>query len=310
MRSTVGRIVPGSAATVASVQSRLDDFEAVSASLDDKNLRDGAIDSAHLSTGLIMKSLTEGAIGEADPTHTAYGVGGTGLPSVPSWTTAPFNGTVVSTAGGTATVLSMGSAGKTISATQCLRVYWNLNVKPKYAASPWNDVVGGTGALGRYNVTSSAGFNIVTYSHHCWIAWLEWDTTSNALSNWVTVPGQDRPTTNLGGGYTGIKCSRTMATTLIPAWSVWRSSVDQGVDPGSEQDTSRKWLGIEGSHWDIPVGTTTVYGLRVVLGGLVHPYYSTTLSEDCLAVDPIVGGNSQVLLHTGGRIVATVMEIE
>ena len=111
--------------------------------------------------------------------------------------------------------MSFGLGGWTLSTTNILRVYWDLSVKPYYVtARPWTAL----GALGNYVFPQLGGGTInVATGVECWPFWLQWDITSNALANFVDVPGQG-DFNSTAGSYKGNALSDCSSTSVVPAF--------------------------------------------------------------------------------------------
>jgi hypothetical protein len=106
-----------------------------------------------------------------------------------------------------------------------------------------------------------------------WVTFLQWDVTDATLTNWVEVPGQSDFNTAIGAKF-GSAMGNTEATAVVPADLRYADIPDAGTLPRiSEQGTAR-WRGVSGAWYSAPGATRTVYGLRVVIKGIMHPWNS------------------------------------
>ena len=295
-----GRVQPGETTGATALDDTYDDYTQ-SAALNADNTRDQAFGIAHFAD-------SAGPIKYAGQDH----LGNQSLPTEasPALTTvssasgsAPTNPHVVQTSTGTETFLDLSSSSWSVTSGDVLRVWWHLNCKPKYTGTPWA-AAGVKGKLEFDNVTS--GTTVTTDSQHCWVAYLQWEKTSASLANWQDVPGQDDFLTVIDS-QTGSKLSETSSTTVIPAWLVVgnKDSDDGAIGTDGVPQT----LGYNAAYgmfaYDV-VTSATIYGLRVVIRGLMHPQHDSSGSPyaNLLVYDLNAVGE---LDYAGGRINALVM---
>jgi hypothetical protein len=284
-------IEAGDSLSASDLNSRFTAFSQNNA-LNATNTRDAAFDLPQMqSTGFMGKHFAHADIGKSDFHHAAPVV-------VASYTGATYpTPHVVEDGTGTATVLSLGASGWALEANKdIMRVYWDLSVRATYSGTPWT----GGGALGSFSI---AGGTTVATSASCWVMWLEWDITSNALATWAPVTGQQSFNANFTGALYGAALSQVGATSVIPVWIQHVDGATDGViGGGSLVNRELYWRGISGTYYALPGGNVTVYGLRLVVAGIAHPYHSGTTNY--LAWDSTVGGAGQTLEYTSGGITA------
>ena len=266
------------------------------------NHRDAAydlpqFDSPGVSTfGFIGKYQNSITIGKNDYKHTSsVTVSGTA-------TTPPAAPYVVGD-GVSPTVMSFGILGQAVAANEVLRVYWDLSVYPHWIGSrPWSGY--------DYNLISSGGggSTAVGTNGSCWGFWLQWDITSNALTNFVNVPQQGSFDTNLTGSIYGSPLSDTTATSVVPAY-IDRAIPDAGIVNSTPVQIAVGWRGISGA-WYYPKtsGSQTIFGLRLVFTGVLHPYYNAGTSSNALVHDTSWAGDAR-LSYNGGKMNAFIQRI-
>tara|TARA_R100000951_G_scaffold30186_3_gene26037 strand:+ start:2266 stop:3159 length:894 start_codon:yes stop_codon:yes gene_type:complete len=288
-----GRIVDGDQVAAADLNTRFTDY-AQTGALNRFNTRDGAVDLPQLATGVVFTGGASSTIGRDDWKHAAFNTvsGQTGTPAAPH---------IVSDATPTPTVLSLGASGFAVTTSNVLRVYWDLSVKPYYTTSrPWTAV----GALGNYTFDqiSSGTINVATGSE-VWPFWLQWDVTSNALANFVDVPGQGDFNTTVGS-YKGNALASCGSTSVVPAFLETAAAPSRG-DFNSVLTVDIGWTSVAGAwHYTRALGATTVFGLRVVFTGVCHPF--NTGGANYLVRDDAVSTNAR-LDYNGGRLQAVLM---
>lgn len=201
------------------------------------------------------------------------------------------------------TVMSFGAAGQTVAANEVLRVYWDLSVYPHWIGSrPWsaydyNNIAHGGGGSTAIGTNSS-----------CWPFWLQWDITSNALTNFVNVPQQGSFDTNFTGSIYGSPLSDTMATSVVPAY-IDRGLPSAGTLPHTPVQIAVGWRGISGT-WYYPKtsGSQTIYGLRLVFTGVCHAYYNAGTSSNALVHDTNWADEAR-LSYNGGKLHAFIQRV-
>ena len=300
-RITRAPVSAGQTITATDLNGAYSDFNQPGA-LNADNTRDQAFDLPHFQNVVIVKNSQVDILGNAGMQHTAP------LTTCPSSTAWPPTLHPVQNSVGNQTLLSFGANGWSCVLGDCLRVWWNLSVYPQHTGNPPNTV----GALGRYTVPDTAvGTVILSDGFHCWLAYLEWDITSNALANFVPVPGQVTPVQNVGGtGQDGIAVQSMNGSTTISAWVNYSfGAADEGrMPPGNDGSVDdHGWFAAYGMYVTPFIGATTVYGIRLVLTGILHPYNDNT--NNYLVYDYVVGGANQKLEYKGGRISAVQMRV-
>lgn len=300
-RITRGPVSAGQTVTATDLNGAYNDFNQPGA-LNADNTRDQAFDLPHFQNVVIVKNSEVDILGNSGMLHTAPI---TVCPSSTAWppTIQPVQDSV-----GNQTVLSFAPNGWSFAPGDCLRVWWNLSVYPQFTGEPGTTV----GALGRYTVPdTAAGTVILSDGFHCWLAYLEWDITSNALANFVPVPGQVAPTQNVGGtGQDGLAVQSMNASTTISPWANYSfiAAVEGEMPPGNNGSVEEHgWFAAYGMYVTPFIAPITVFGIRVVLTGIMHPYNDNT--DNYLVYDYVVGGADQKLEYKGGRISAVQMRV-
>jgi hypothetical protein len=288
-RITRTRIQPGDPLTSGDLNDRFTDYNQPGA-LNQFNVRDGAFDLPHLATNLIVRDMKARTIGTGD------------------WTRNTVNTVTSQSAAGTAAVkfpVSDGGATPTdlgpfvwdVDAFDVVRVYWSLNVEPKYQGTPWSGspaelTFAGTG--GSTTVASIGG--------HCWVISLEWDITNATLTNFVPVFGGTNFITNVGG-FIGGSLEGCRHASVVPAWRLSSLNADDGQFATPRADKTG-WYGASGCFYYAPTTPgVTIYGFRVVIHGVYHPAQATG-GENYLLVDDTVGGGNTVLDYSTGSLSA------
>lgn len=291
------RIVDGDNTTAASLNDRFDDFSQAGA-LDVFNLRDSAVDLPQIAkTGFQASFMQVDTLGKSDLLHSApvtASANGLSPPATPH----------VLQDGAANPTFATYTGGLSVGAFDVFRVYWSLSVAAELTGTPWNggfefNEVTGTGAGGHLHVSTSAG---------CFVAWLQWDITDATLTNWTEVPGQS-DFEDVIAGYYGAELADCGATTVIPLWSYWLRNLNNGdASAGTTEETNAAgWRGISGA-WHYTGSSVTVYGLRVVLRGVMHPRRASAGAANALVNDTAVAGGVS-LQYTGGRLVTFVHKV-
>lgn len=233
-------------------------------------------------------------IGRNDWKHTAYNTI-SGVTSPPAFSTIDDASAY--------TKLAMGAGGQTLTTADVLRVYWDLSVRPRdESPQPWLT----SGALSFLNFDNGAGGNTsVSSGGGCWAFWLQWDITSSALTNWANVPGQGSFGTTVGS-LSGSPLSDTEATSVQAAYNETAQAPNEGVVT-NKIENAIGWTSVSGAwHYVRPSGTVTVYGLRVVTTGILHPWNAG--GTNYLVYDVPAGSNS-LLDYNGGTLNASIMRV-
>lgn len=302
-RITRPRVDPGDTIDATTLNNTYDDY-AQSAALDASNTREQAFDIVHFSNAPIILNSKTSILGNAGMLHQSPETSVSHTSSIASPVAHP-----VQDSGGTETPLNLGSSGWSLSAGDVMRVWWNLSVEPTVSGTPWNNA----SAKGRYSIPTHPGSGSsvnITDGLHCWVARLEWDITSNALSNFVAVPDQEDFTQSFSSGTEkGGYLNQMAGATVISAWSVFSfAKASEGASAASSTDQgiykSQGYFGVD-SMWAYPAtGSVTVYGVRVVITGLLHPAHVSSPDRNILLYDVNVSGT---LNYKGGRICAVQM---
>lgn len=291
------RIVDGDQATAASLNDRFDDFSQAN-DLDRFNLRDAAVDLPQLAKSNDFQApfVQVDDIGKSDLLHASP-------VSVTGGTSAPYTSPhVIEDGAGNATFATY-SGGLTVDPEEVLRIYWSLSVDADLTGGPANAgfesiaVTDSTGTPG--SASTSAG---------CFVAWLQWDITSSALGAWTEVPGQGDFKTAFGSNY-GNALTNCKATTVIPLWSWYFPVLSDGRPTSVSTVNSMGWRGISGAWHYVPTSSTTIYGLRIVLVGVMHPNRISTAGANNLVMDTGVGTKA-TLNYTGGQLVTFVNRVQ
>lgn len=281
------------------LNERFTDFASATVSIDPANLRDGAVDLPQYGAQQIVRP--GGAFTETlgpDDWDTATNILNTTLTSTPSPApTAPVP--VTDTSGGNPSIINFGPTGLVITLVDILRVSWNLKSNMLYTGAPYDSA----GALGQFDISNFAPATITVYDGmHAVPFYLEWDITSNALTNWVAVPGQTTFQTSINipaGGVIAGQIAECSAATFFPPWV----SRGVGVSNGRATDDAtygRGWRTVRGSWLYTPPLGVTVYGIRVVfMPALYHPCTQVGTGVAHMAYDPIASATCQLQLQSG-----------
>ncbi len=264
-----GRVEATETTDAATLNDTYDDYSQT-ASLDENNTRDAALDLSHFTSTSIIVNHSEALLGNSGMLHTAP----TSIVNHTTSLASPVHH-VVQDSTGAETFLNLTASPWTLSTGDVLRVFWDLSVYPETTGDPWNN----SAALGRYSVnTIPPGGIVITDGLHCWAAFLEWDVVDATLSNFSPVPGQLLFTQTYGSNK-GQALNKTTATTLISAWTIFNAASAQfgavpytspAPPPGVYQEQG--WYGTHGMYAHIESsGSRTIYGLRLVLTGIFHP---------------------------------------
>lgn len=274
-----------------------DDYSQTAA-LDENNTRDAALDLQHFTNASIIVNNAQAVLGNTGMLHAAP----TSSLSHTTSLSSPVHH-VVQTSAGTETFLNLASDPWTLTTGDVLRVFWDLSVYPETTGTPWNN----SSAKGRYSLDGTpSGSFVVTDGFHCWAAFLEWDVVDATLSNFSPVPGQSLFTQTYGSDK-GQALNKTTATTLISAWTVFNlASASYGKVPSQGNYQEQGWYGTHGMYAHIETSASrTVYGIRLVLTGLLHPAHESSGDfENLLLYDINVSGT---LTYKGGRLTAIQM---
>jgi len=295
-------VLPGDPANAAQLNAAYTDFSQLGA-VDQLNTRDSGFDLAHFQApatgnGPVIIRSDSANVGTGDIYHSAS-------PVAPASIAAPPTKTVVSG------VLSYGANGQVLADGQVLRVYYNLAVRPKYGGTPWDS----PGALGQYDVPVTTGPppNVfISDNAHFWLVQLEWDITSSALINWIPVDGAGNFNGVVVAGRTGDSLQTMRGCACVPAWNLtynrWRDGEVPGPTPSIE-DRRIGWSSASTGYVLLknPLTSRTIYGLRLVIHGIYHPYRDATTNYAVLDVNLVSGGNTAEMEYDQGNITAIFM---
>jgi len=291
-RITDGPIEGGDTLNAASLNDRFSSY--TQTDLNQFNHRDAAHDLPQFaSTNWLLSHAQEQGIGLNDWKHTSS-------VTVNGMTAMPANPHAIEDGAGNASIMSFGS-GLTIANSEVLRVYWNLSVKATQGSN-WD----AAGSLGYYSFSAAPSPDTKEDTWGgCWVFYLEWDITSAARANFVPVTGQGDFKTTIGS-YRGEPLTNMESSSVVPAGLRYANTPDNGLLPRASVASGQLWRGISGA-WYYPrtqPAALVVYGLRVVVKGVMHPYkasgtnymvHDTTYSNGAsLAYN---GGNLAVLKH-------------
>lgn len=133
-------------------------------------------------------------------------------------------------------------------------------------------------------ITATAQWPTSTYRQNpCWIVYMQWDITSNALTNWEAPPKQtdfdvtftDGPgVLDAVGGKTEYSTSNTGTHATIPIEHIAYSSPAAGdeIYQNTTPESSSRYRAYY--YKNVTQSTITVYGLRLVIDGLYFPWYT------------------------------------
>ena len=283
----------------ANLNARFTDFASATTSIDANNLRDGAVDLPQYAAQQIIRS--GGAFTETlgpDDWDTVTNLLTTTLTATPNPApTAPVPVTDASLAN--ASRISFGVTGRTITLVDVLRVSWSLKAQLRFTGAPYDTA----GALGQFDISNFAPATVtVTDGMHAVPFFLQWDITSNALTNFVAVPGQTTFQTSINipaGGKVGGKIEECSAATFLPAWVARGVGVSGGKATG-DAVYARGWRTVRGSWLYSPPLGVTCYGLRVVfMPALYHPCVETGTTTNRMAYDPFASATCVLDLQSG-----------
>ena len=285
-RITDGPIVAGDELDAASLNTRFASY--TQTDLNTFNHRDAAHDLPQFAeSGWLLTHAQSQDIGKNDWKHTSS-VTVAGMTAMPA---APHP---IEDGAGNVSEMSFG-AGLSVEAGEVLRAYWNLSAKATQGSN-WD----AAGSLGYYEFGAGGGSTQKTDTWGgCWVFYLQWDITSASRTNYVGVPLQSDFLTATGGKY-GAQLASTMASSVMPAGLRYANLPDAGILPNASKESTQRWRGISGA-WYYPraAGTQVIYGLRVVVKGVMHPYQSANVNY---LVHDTVYSDGASLAYNGGNL--------
>jgi len=286
-RITDGPIEGGDTLDAASLNTRFASY--TQTDLNQFNHRDAAHDLPQFaSTNWLLTHAQEQGIGLNNWKHSSF-VTVNGMTSMPADSSPVENGS------GAVSEMSFG-AGLTIANSEVLRVYWNLSVFAN-PGSNWDNA----SSLGYYLFPDgSLGTQKTSTWGAVWVFYLEWDITSAARAAYVPVTGQSDFKTAVGP-YFGAALADTEATSVVPADLRFANAPANGLLPNTSKLSTQRWRGISGA-WYYPRNQPNpliVYGLRVVLKGIMHPHSVGTANY---LVHDTAYSNGASLSYNGGNL--------
>jgi len=278
-RITDGAVQGGDTLDAASLNDRFASY--TQTDLNQFNHRDAAYDLPQFSSApFIAKQAFSQKLGTTSFKHTTTTTvnGQTAMPAAP-----------VAIAG----TLSFG-AGMALDAGDVLRVYWNLSVKSNPGTN-WNNA----NSLAYYEFNDGSGG---TRKAHTWGAvwafFIEWDTTSSALSNFQGITGQSDFSVQQSSGKYGNPLGQCLATSVFPA-EVRFADPELGLLVGATDAGNSNWRGISGAYFFERAGPLTVYGMRLVVKGIMHPH---SIGSENYLVHDTAYSNGATLEYTSGNL--------
>tara|TARA_R100000654_G_scaffold65853_3_gene93848 strand:+ start:4319 stop:5212 length:894 start_codon:yes stop_codon:yes gene_type:complete len=287
-RITTDPVSPGDDLNAASLNTRFSAYNQTD--LNQFNHRDAAHDLPQLSTGFLLTHAQTQTIGLNDYKHGSF-------VTVSGMTSMPHVGSPVANGSGAVSEMSFGS-GLTVDNDELLRAYWDLSVFAN-PGSNWDSAT----SLGFYTLPDgSLGTRKTSTWGACWVLYLEWDITSAARAAYVPVSGQSDFRTAIGSKF-GAALADTQASCVVPADLRYadRPTGATGVAllPRPSVQSTQAWRGISGAWFYTPAGATTIYGLRVVIKGIMHPHSVGTANY---LVHDTGYSNGASLSYNGGNL--------
>ena len=298
-----GRVNEGETIDAAKLNATYDDYSQTD--LNRYNTRDQAFDLPHIASDvmLLVRSQTPVLLGTGDKAHPS------GSYNTVAALTSGTAQHVVSNSLSIPTIIDWSADPWVIESGDCLRIWWNLSMRTEYTGVPWLDA----GADGQYTVPDEVGSpNTISDGFHAWVAWLQWDITDATLTNWEPVSGQMDAQAIGGIGRNGFYVYLMNGGTVISPWALSAGGSGQsGGLPSSTQGISRphEWFAPYGMFVHAPAQQDTVYGVRLVIIGLVHTAHLASGDEENLLLLDYVTGDGPELWYTSGRMQAVQMRM-
>lgn len=266
-RITRDRIEPGDVLESSDLNDRYSDY--TQTDLDQSNVTDAAFDAEHMPAESVLIDIEQGRIGViGDIAHASAG-------TFPNATSGPATRHVTQTP----TVAVGGSSGWTLSTGTVLRVYFNLQCKSELnGANPHQQSILGSVAIGHPTNATYDWFNI---GAHCWLVQLQWNVTSSALNSadFEDVPGAGDFQSVWTASKYGERADNMEGVAAIPAmWAGtlgWYPGSGGEAIPTTRETRGNGWRNVSGG-WVYNGTGQTVYGFRVVVHGVYHPYNDGT----------------------------------
>ena len=297
-RIVTERVKDGEVIAAADLNTRFTDY--TQTTLNAFNVRDAGVDlPAFSDTDFMVPFVQSDNIGKNDLFATAP-VTVTGIGALPS------AGYVVNDGAGVPVdTIATFVGGLAVTADDVLRVYWHLNVNPIWntvaSTPPWYE----PGTIDTYSLPFSGAspYADIPTSATVWVMYLQWDITSAALVNWVEPDYQNPFTTPVGAtGLQGNLLATCAATSTAPCWCTYSNADNRVVLANTAEAFLPNWRVLAGSYYYTPAaGTTTVYGMRLVIKGPMHPY-NTGGANYLVHTLNVMNGTNVQLEYTGGTI--------
>lgn len=237
----------GEVVTDAGLSAKFTDIASATSDIDAANVRNESFDRFNLDHNAAASNAEIILKDARSQSNAASHTAGTVYPASETRTNREL-------AHASGTRITFGAAGKVIDDGDVLRVYWHV----------WAD---------EYTKTTTASAD---RQNSCWLVWLQWDVTSNALANFTEVPGQSAFNTDYGADgsalarVVGGPVSETAATMVLPHMTRYTDSV-----PSSAYVPYRDLTAFRVYEWVNDTGApVTIYGLRIVMDGLFYPWYT------------------------------------
>lgn len=283
-RITTDPVSPGDDLDAASLNDRFAAY--TQTDLNQFNHRDAAHDLPQFATGFMLTHAQTQTIGLNNWKHSSS-VTVNGMTSMPAAASPVENGS------GTVSEMSFG-AGLTLSTDELLRAYWDLSIFAD-PGSNWDSAT----SLGFYSMSDgSLGTQKASTWGACWVLYLEWDITSAARAAYVPVSGQSDFSTVIGSKR-GAALADTRATCVVPADLRYANAPNGSKLVNASAQSTQRWRGISGAWYYTPAGATTIYGLRVVIKGIMHPHSVGTANY---LVHDTGYSNGASLSYNGGNL--------
>lgn len=216
------------------------------AAMDAANVRNEALDRFQLTHNTAAATADIILVRAESQSNGASHTAGTVYPATATRTNTEL-------AHGAGSRITFGAGGQVLETNDVLRVYWHI----------WAD---------DFAVTTTP---LASRSNACWLIWLQWDITSNALANWTEVPGQSAFMTNYGADgsalarVVGGEVISTAATMVVPHMARYHT----GGGASAYLDIN-DWTAYRHYNYKNTGGAVTIYGLRLIIDGLFYPWYT------------------------------------
>lgn len=270
----------GQEITSSGLDAQYDGFATGSQDIGPANVREFAIDLPNIpdaegeaGDGVVFRRAASTTIGTGSIDHSSAvsvaSYGGATYPAVHP----------IEDGAGNPTPLSFGLTGWSVTSGDILRVYWDISARPRFTANGGDQSPGVLAPYGvELGVWASASTTTAGDGLFAWLFYLEWDITSNALSNWVPVPGQTDFEDTIVPGVYGGPVAETAATSPIAPWIDYDPDMQRGQLDTLSISLPIRWRGVSGTYFYVPVTNQTVYGIRVVVAGVAHAYTDGTVN--------------------------------